>query len=193
MRWWICSVLFLFFAGLGCGPGDPLRFDGDASAAAGDDDDGGGWPSDGDDDDDDVVTPGECGGTGEECLAVEILNGIRAEQEPALAPLLWNAKLSAAARSHNEWMAEHGCFAHDCEGEPTVAQRIAEAGYGAWGWGETIAAGYLDAPGVIDGWMNSPPHKAILLGHFEDIGISHLQCEDCVWGVYWTANVANGD
>lgn len=187
MRWVLASLFVA--AGLGCGPGDPLRFEGGGNAsdgaAVGDDDD--------DDDDDGAVPAGACGGSEEECLAVEILNGIRAEQDPALAPLLWNAELSAAALFHNEWMAEHACFAHDCEGEPAIGQRIADAGYGAWGWGETIGAGYFTAADVIDGWMNSPPHKAILLGHHEDIGISRLEADGSVWGVYWTADVASGD
>lgn len=44
-----------------------------------------------------------------------------------------------------------------------------------------IASGYPDAGSVTDGWMHSPPHKAIILGsQFREVGIA----KD---GGYWTA------
>lgn len=88
-------------------------------------------------------------------------------------------KLNVAAQKHNDFMVDHGCFAHDCSGESTMTTRIKATGYldGALSWsvGENIAWGAqnLGSPAsVVNAWMNSPGHRANILNKsFDDIGI----------------------
>jgi uncharacterized protein YkwD len=81
-----------------------------------------------------------------------------------LAPVTNDPALTRIARQHNQYMDDHNCFAHECPGEPTVWQRLAGAGY-PYGYGsEVIARGYDTVASLVNGWMNSDGHRAILLG-----------------------------
>ena len=43
-------------------------------------------------------------------------------------------------------------------------------------YGENLAMGYSSASGVVNGWMNSPSHKAnIMNGSFNSCGISIIE------------------
>ena len=67
--------------------------------------------------------------------------------------------------------------------------RIARAGYRFSAWGENVAIGYPDAASVMDGWMNSPGHRAnILSGNVTEIGIGLAYAADGT--PYWTMDLA---
>jgi len=137
-----------------------------------------------------AAVPATCGGAilSEECEVVERINAARAAQSPPLPPLTYQPELAVAAVTHNLWMIDHGCFAHVCEGEAGVGARITAAGYDYSSYGECIAAGYATPEAVVQGWLNSPGHRAILLGANVDVGVSLLPCESgCAYGTYWTA------
>jgi uncharacterized protein YkwD len=135
---------------------------------------------------------GVCGGSAIACEVLSLVNAQRAAQSPPLAPLAYSVSLESSAAAHDDFMIAHGCFEHVCSGEADVATRIAATGYVAMGWGETIAAGYASPADVVNGWMQSPPHRAILLGDFAEVGIAYAECASgCTYGTYWTADFAS--
>ncbi len=131
-------------------------------------------------------------GSSDACETLVLINAERAAQMPPLPALMMNGALQAAADFHNAWMVQNDCFAHVCSGEPGVGARVTDAGYDWSSVGETIAAGYPTPAAVVAGWMNSPGHRAILLGNFTEVGIERANCPSgCQFGSYWTADFAN--
>lgn len=107
---------------------------------------------------------------------VAAINVQRAQQ--GLGPLALDPALARIAREHNQYMDEHDCFAHECPGEPTVWQRLASAGYPNAAGSEVIARGYDTIESLVNGWLGSPAHRAILLGSYTHIG--------CAWDEFAT-------
>ena len=54
--------------------------------------------------------------------------------------------------------------------------------------GEDIAEGQPDATSVVAAWMESPPHRANILGDFDRIGVGSAR--DSAGTVYWCADFA---
>ncbi len=81
-----------------------------------------------------------------------------------LNPLKWNNRLGEAAQYQAEVMARLDRLDHDIEQSeyPTLKDRVGAAGYRYVDTAENIASKFKNADGVIDGWMNSPPHKKAL-------------------------------
>ncbi|MEV0900538.1 CAP domain-containing protein [Actinoplanes sp. NPDC049802] len=73
-----------------------------------------------------------------------------------------NAQLTTAARGHSAWMARTRQFSHTGSGGSNFVKRVKAAGY-AKPSSENIAWGYRTASAVVDGWMNSPGHRANIL------------------------------
>jgi uncharacterized protein YkwD len=70
-----------------------------------------------------------------------------------------DARLAAAAQAHSKDMVDRDYFSHTSPDGKGPGDRAAAAGYQRWS-GENIAAGYPTAAAVVQGWMNSPGHKA---------------------------------
>ena len=52
--------------------------------------------------------------------------------------------------------------------------------------GENIAAGYGNAASVMDGWMNSPGHRANILGSsYNKVGIGYYYDANSTYRYYW--------
>ena len=110
---------------------------------------------------------------------VALINQTR--QANGLAALRYDARLKAAADAHNRWMRDHNCFAHDCPGEPTVMQRMRNAGYPVISGGENIGAGFGAPADMLAGWMGSAGHKAAILNpYWPDIGCGYL-ADGALW------------
>ena len=91
-----------------------------------------------------------------------LLNEIRVQYH--LPPLKPSAPLRNAARAHSLDMLRRGYFSHDSP-EETATARIARYLRGAEiseniGWGIGLAG---SPPGLVYGWMASPPHRAVIL------------------------------
>jgi uncharacterized protein YkwD len=71
-------------------------------------------------------------------------------------------KLAAAALAHSRDMVDRDYFSHSSPDGKGPGDRATAAGYPNWS-GENIAKGYPDAAAVVQGWMNSPGHKANIL------------------------------
>lgn len=108
----------------------------------------------------------------------------RVRQEQNLPALTIDPRLIEIARRHNERMAETGCRAHDCPGEPNVWERLESAGYPYGTGSEVIGWGYTTPQAVVQGWLNSSGHRAIILGSY-----THLGCDFDSRGNLWTCNL----
>jgi uncharacterized protein YkwD len=96
-----------------------------------------------------------------------------------LAVVRENPQLTVAAQRHADDMVVGQYFDHVSPAGTTVGDRVKVTGYidgrTDWALGETIAWAQepLDtAAGLVQSWLASPPHRAILLdGGFRDVGI----------------------
>jgi uncharacterized protein YkwD len=83
-----------------------------------------------------------------------------------LAPLPADARVDNAASAHARDMVRRHYFSHQRAGGPSPMQRMRRAGWRGHGVGEAIAwgCGSLGTPlATVRAWLNSPPHRAILL------------------------------
>jgi uncharacterized protein YkwD len=120
---------------------------------------------------------------------LSLVNGQR--QQAGLKPLRLNSLLTASAQAHSQDMALNDFFSHQGSNGSTAAQRILAAGYNYITLGENIAAGYSTPEGVVQGWMESPPHRSnILHPSLEEIGIGFYFLENDAgvsnFRYYWT-------
>lgn len=119
----------------------------------------------------------------EEMRVLAEVNRIRAQH--ALRPLRFQPLLWAAARDHSAEQARSGVMGH---GSPDPArrrlgQRMQQAGYQGRVYAEVVAWGFPDVPSLVEGWMNSPEHRHILLDpELSEAGFSRV-------GEYWTGNL----
>lgn len=107
---------------------------------------------------------------------VDLTNQERIRQ--GLATLRMEERLSQAARLHAEQLVRAGHLDHvlpDAQ-YPRPEDRLAAAGYPWQAYGENLAFGYPDARSAVDGWMNSPGHRANIVGTaFTEIGAGHAR------------------
>ncbi len=119
-----------------------------------------------------------------ESAIVQMTNAFRAEQK--LAPVTVNPTLTAAARAFAQYLAQTGKFGHEVDGRKPWDRTVA-AGYKHCLVAENLASG-LDSRGfetkglatfAVEGWKNSPPHRAnLVLPHVTEIGIGVVQAPD---------------
>ncbi|MBD8494164.1 CAP domain-containing protein [Pseudomonas syringae] len=106
----------------------------------------------------------------------------------AAAPLNWNASLAAAAEGHSRSMANNNFFDHKGRNGDTPGDRAELAGYLAQQIGENIAAGQDNARKVVDGWLASPGHCAVLMNPgYSEVGAAYAADPKSNAGIYWTA------
>ncbi len=92
---------------------------------------------------------------------------------PAVAPVVWNDKLTQAADAHALDMANKNYFSHDSQDGRKFSDRITAAGYTWVAAGENIAAGQATVEAVMNSWRNSPGHCANLMSaNFADVGVA---------------------
>jgi hypothetical protein len=120
---------------------------------------------------------------------VELTNAERAKA--GLNPLTLNNQLVQAAQGHSDSMAADDFFSHTGVDGSDVSDRVQDTGYQYSHAGENIAAGQKTAAEVVQGWMDSPGHRAnILNAEFTEIGIGYELLENDTGSVnynhYWT-------
>lgn len=99
--------------------------------------------------------------------------------------------LTTAAKWMSTDMATRDYFAHTSLDGRSPTKRMADAGYPAYStWtGEDLAAGYTSAAEVLQGWINSPAHYAVLANpSYRAIGVGRSYGSGSTYGWYWTAN-----
>ncbi len=91
-----------------------------------------------------------------------------------------DARLTAAAQKHADWMARTGQFSHTGEGGSQLSERIDREGYAYAAISENNARGQETPERVFEGWLNSRGHRDNLLGNYRDVGFGRA-------GAYWVA------
>lgn len=89
------------------------------------------------------------------------VNAERAAQ--SRAPLVYDATLEAAARTHAEDMARNGFFAHTGSDGADIGHRLNAVGYRYCFGAENIAAGQPTLTEVMAAWMGSRGHRRNIL------------------------------
>ncbi|WP_128378256.1 CAP domain-containing protein [Streptomyces cavernae] len=118
--------------------------------------------------------------------AQEVVGLTNAERSRAgLPPLAVDALLTAAAQAHSTDMVVRAFYSHTSPDGSEPWDRAAAAGSTRRTIGENIACGQRSPAEVVDGWMNSPGHRAnILKPAFTHIGIGFAGGGKA--GTYWT-------
>jgi uncharacterized protein YkwD len=101
---------------------------------------------------------------------LDLTNSYR--RQYGLRALTLNSQLNRAAQAYAEAMAYQGFFSHTGLDGSTPGSRISGTGYNWSTFAENIAYGYRTPRDVITGWINSPGHRANLVGSdYLEIGI----------------------
>src|SRR3989475_8069914 len=117
------------------------------------------------------------------------INAFRAAR--SLPTLAVSDTLTASAKWMSLDMGSRNYFAHTSLDGRSPTQRMADAGYPAFGtWtGEDLAAGYTATADVLAGWIRSPAHYAVLVNpEYHAMGIGRGYGSGSVYGWYWTAD-----
>ncbi|MFF5497201.1 CAP domain-containing protein [Streptomyces aquilus] len=102
-----------------------------------------------------------------------------------LPPLTVDPRLTAAAQAHSTDMVARAFYSHTSPDGSEPWDRAAAAGASRRSIGENIACGQRSPAEVVEGWMNSPGHRAnILEPDFTHIGIGFAGGGAA--GTYWT-------
>ncbi|MFF4804955.1 CAP domain-containing protein [Streptomyces sp. NPDC001351] len=127
------------------------------------------------------LTPGDLARTVSEVVA--LTNRERAGA--GLPPLATDPLLATAAQAHSADMVARAFYSHTSPEGSRPWDRAAAAGARRRSIGENIACGQRSPAEVVDGWMNSPGHRAnILEPDFTHIGIGFAGGGPA--GTYWT-------
>lgn len=104
-------------------------------------------------------------------------------------PVVMHPALRRSARLHSQDMADQNYFEHNSLDGRTPFQRMADAGYDAFGFAENIAAGNADAASTFEQWLNSPGHcRNMMAPEANEIGIGHGYNREATYRDYWTQN-----
>ncbi|MGW2782607.1 CAP domain-containing protein [Streptomyces populi] len=123
---------------------------------------------------------------GLERTAREVIALTNTERASAgLAPLTADVRLTVAAQAHSADMVARDFYAHTSPEGGRPWDRAAAAGCAHRAIGENIACGQRSPAEVVQGWMDSPGHRAnILEPDFTHIGIGLAGGGRA--GTYWT-------
>ncbi|KAL3674245.1 hypothetical protein V7S43_000203 [Phytophthora oleae] len=110
-----------------------------------------------------------------------------------LSSLCMNTKLASSALRHSKDMAVNNYMAHNGSDGSTMEERITQAGFDWTAVGENVAAGQETVSDVMTAWMNSPEHKANILGDYKMFGTAYAYNADTTYQHYWTQDFGTGD
>lgn len=118
-----------------------------------------------------------------------VVNELRASK--GLAMLAVSDTLTFSAKWMAQDMAVYNYFSHTSLDGRSPTERMADAGYPAtttWA-GENLAAGQNTPREVLNGWINSPGHYAVLTNpHYRAIGLGRAYSAGSTYKTYWAAN-----
>lgn len=129
-------------------------------------------------------------------FATEVLALVNQERAAnGLGAVTLNAQLTQAAQGHSFDMGCNFFLSHTGSNGSDPGARIDATGYYWLTWGENVAAGYSTPAAAMNGWMNSPGHRAnILSADFTEMGIGYVyNSADTVkkYYHYWTMVLAD--
>ncbi|RLN86218.1 hypothetical protein BBJ28_00010848 [Nothophytophthora sp. Chile5] len=109
-----------------------------------------------------------------------------------LPKLCHNSKLQAAAQRQSNDMAAKNFMSHTGSDSSTMSSRITSAGYRWTALGENVAAGQVNVNSVMTAWMNSPGHRANILGSYTMFGTAYAYNSGSTYKHYWTQDFGKG-
>lgn len=120
----------------------------------------------------------------------EVLKLVNIErQKQGLSPLKLSSELSKVAKIKSQDMADKNYFSHNSPTYGSPFDMMKQFGIKYTTAGENIAKGYSSAQAVMNGWMNSPGHKAnILSSNFGTLGVGYVEKNG---STYWTQMFTN--
>ncbi|TBO32947.1 CAP domain-containing protein [Aquabacterium lacunae] len=138
-----------------------------------------------------VASPVAWASDGTEAFEAKVLELINAQRMLAGLQALWqDTSLQAAADAHSLDMAANNCFSHDSCNGTSFATRVRGYYSANTSLGEIIAAGYATPEAVVAGWMNSPGHRANILGDaYKVAGVGLVNgTANSSYRTYWTVD-----
>ncbi len=115
---------------------------------------------------------------------VQLVNDERAKK--GLEPLEMNNRLSGLAHMKSKDMADNNYFSHTSPTYGSPFEMMKQFDFNYRTAGENIAAGQRTPESVVQGWMNSPGHRANILNeNFTQIGVGYVEGSG-QYGTYWT-------
>ena len=115
-----------------------------------------------------------------EAEVVRLVNVER--RKNGLSELTHDWQLSRVARYKSQDMKDKNYFSHTSPTYGSPFQMMKSFGISYKSAGENIAKGYASPKAVVEGWINSPGHRAnILNSSFTHIGVGYV-----AGGNYWT-------
>lgn len=97
----------------------------------------------------------------------------KSRQAHGLNGLVADSRLQRAAQAHADLMAATGNYGHEFGPGTRFPVRIAAVGFEGSA-GENIGVGYGSVEAAIQGWLDSPKHRKIMLrGAFDRAGIAY--------------------
>ena len=103
----------------------------------------------------------------DEIQSFDRLNAVRSRH--FLSAFRPDPRLMAAARNHANLMGATGKFGHEFGPDTKFKKRIFAVGF-TNSAGENIGVGYKSIDAAIEGWLNSPGHRKILLKKTYSLG-----------------------
>lgn len=124
---------------------------------------------------------------------LELVNQERTKR--GFEALKLSEKLDKAADKYSEDMLKANHFSHTGPDGSSFSERIEDAGYTNWrSLAENIAAGQQTPEEVVQGWMDSPGHRAnILRDSVTHMGLGYAKGEGDRYGTRWTQVFGAGD
>jgi uncharacterized protein YkwD len=115
-----------------------------------------------------------------------LLNNYRAQH--SLPPIFVDASIQAAAEWMSADMGAKNYFSHTDSLGRSPWDRMCFFGYCYNTWkGENVAAGYVTAQAVFQGWHDSPGHNSNMLGpNYRVMGIALVETPGSDFRYYWT-------
>lgn len=121
-------------------------------------------------------------------LQYNLLSAVNAQRRANnLSPLCMNSKLLVAAQMHSVDQASHDTMSHVGSNGSTMKSRILAQGFTSYQRiGENVAAGQSTVTRVMTAWMNSPGHRANILGDYTYFGCGYAYTSQGMYHYYWT-------
>ncbi len=93
-----------------------------------------------------------------------------ARRTNGLPPFILNAALNSSAQAKAQHMADNNYWAHAAPDGTQPWYFFEAAGYSYAKAGENLAYGFESAYSTNQGWLNSPGHKANIMGDYTEVG-----------------------
>jgi uncharacterized protein YkwD len=130
---------------------------------------------------------------------VNYINALRSQPRscgnksyPTAPEIKWSTKLSAAAASHSDDMANNNFFSHKGSLGLIASDRVSNAGYDWKTVAENIAGGTDTPEQTIDQWLASSGHCHNLMNNMHtEIGLACTRNNLSDYRIYWTLVLAS--